>query len=119
MHTHPGRDMHAGPETHSGHDKHAGHDPEQFKRRFWLTFALTIPVVVTSEMVMDWFGYTLSGVAWVGPVLGTFIYVWGGWPFLVGAVAEIRDRAPGMMLLIAMAITVAWGSSPSLPRCEV
>ena len=60
---------------------------------------------------MDWFGYELSGVAWVGPVLGTFVFVWGGWPFLKGAVDEVRDRAPGMMLLIAMAITVAWASS--------
>jgi Cu2+-exporting ATPase len=98
-------------EGHTVHDKHAGHDPEKFRRRFWLTFALTIPVVVTSEMVMDWFGYELDGVAWVGPVLGTFIFLWGGWPFLAGAVTEVRDRAPGMMLLIAMAITVAWTAS--------
>jgi len=96
---------------HGGHDKHAGHDPEKFRRRFWLTFALTIPVVLTSGMVMDWLGYHLDGVAWVGPVLGTFIFVWGGWPFLVGAVTELRDRAPGMMLLISMAITVAWTAS--------
>ena len=94
-----------------GHDKHAGHDPEKFRRRFWLSFALTIPVVFTSGMVMDWFGYHLDGVAWVGPVLGSFIFVWGGWPFLFGAVTEVRDRAPGMMLLIAMAITVAWTAS--------
>ena len=60
---------------------------------------------------MEWFGYELSGVAWVGPVLGTFVFVWGGWPFLEGAADEVRDRAPGMMLLIAMAITVAWSSS--------
>jgi Cu2+-exporting ATPase len=103
-----GRDAHAG---HGAHDKHAGHDPEKFRRRFWLSFALTIPVVVTSEMVMEWFGYHLNGVAWVGPVLGTFIFLWGGWPFLAGAVAEIRDHQPGMMLLIAMAITVAWTAS--------
>ena len=82
-----------------------------FRRRFWLSLALTIPIVVSSEMVMDWFGYRLSGVAWVGPVLGTFVFLWGGWPFLAGAVVEIRDRAPGMMLLIAMALTVAWSAS--------
>ena len=96
---------------HAGHDKHAGHDPEVFRRRFWLTLLASIPVVFTSEMIMEWFGYSLRGVAWVGPVLGTFIYLWGGWPFLKGALAEVRDRAPGMMLLIAMAITVAWSSS--------
>ena len=96
---------------HSGHDKHAGHDPETFRRRFWLTLLISIPVIATSEMIMEWFGYELSGVAWVGPVLGTFVFVWGGWPFLTGAVNEVRARAPGMMLLIAMAITVAWTSS--------
>ena len=89
------------------HDKHAGHNPEAFRRRFWLTLVLTVPVVASSEMVMGWFGYELSRVAWVGPVLGTFIYLWGGWPSWRRP-REIRDRAPGMMLLIAMAITVAW-----------
>ena len=94
-----------------GHDQHAGHDPEAFRRKFWLSLALTIPVIVTSPMVMEWFGYSLSGVSWVGPVLGSVIFVYGGQPFLAGAVAEVRDRAPGMMLLIAMAITVAWSAS--------
>ena len=97
--------------SHAGHDKHAGHDPEVFRRRFWLTLAVSLPVVATSEMIMDWFGYHLGGVGWVGPTLGTFVYLWGGWPFLKGAVTEVRNRAPGMMLLIAMAITVAWSSS--------
>ncbi|MCU1360807.1 MAG: heavy metal translocating P-type ATPase [Ilumatobacteraceae bacterium] len=103
--------MHGEHSMHGGHDKHAGHDPELFRHRFWLTLLVSVPVVATSGMIMDWFGYHLSNVAWVGPVLGTFIYVWGGWPFLKSAVAEVRDRAPGMMLLIAMAITVAWSSS--------
>jgi P-type Cu2+ transporter len=108
-HTAPG--SHAGHAEPAGHDKHAGHDPETFRRRFWLTLLISLPVIATSEMIMDWFGYELSGVAWVGPVLGTFVFLWGGWPFLKGAVDEVRDRAPGMMLLIAMAITVAWASS--------
>jgi P-type Cu2+ transporter len=107
---HGGHDLHGG---HAGHDKHAGHDPEMFRRKVWLNLALTIPIVATSGMVMDWFGYTLEfpGRAWVGPVLGSVVFFYGGWPFLVGAVAEIRDRAPGMMLLIAMAITVAYVAS--------
>ena len=64
-------------------------------------------------MVMDWFDYTLDfpGIAWVGPVLGTVLYVWGGWPFLTGGVDEAKARQPGMMLLIAMAITVAYVAS--------
>ncbi|GAA2574808.1 heavy metal translocating P-type ATPase [Dactylosporangium fulvum] len=107
---HAGHDKHAG---HTGHDKHAGHDPEAFRRKFWLSLVLTVPVVATSHMVMDWFGYRLDfpGMAWVGPVLGTAVFLYGGWPFLAGAVSEIRDRAPGMMLLIAMAITVAYTAS--------
>ncbi len=98
---------------HEGHDKHAGHDPEMFRRRFWLSLVLTIPLVVTSEMVMDWFGYSLDfyGMKTLGPVLGSIVFWWGGWPFLAGGVAELRDRQPGMMLLISMAITVANGAS--------
>ncbi len=93
--------------------KHAGHHVEMFRRRFWWSLLLTVPLVVTSHMVMDWFGYELEfyGMDWVGPVLGTFVFVWGGWPFLAGGVQEARDRQPGMMLLIAMAITVAYGAS--------
>ncbi|MEV4628118.1 heavy metal translocating P-type ATPase [Micromonospora sp. NPDC049523] len=98
---------------HQGHDKHAGHDPELFRRKFWLSLALTVPIVVTSHMVMDWFGYSIDfpGMSWVGPVLGSVVFFYGGWPFLVGGLAEVRDRAPGMMLLISMAITVAYVAS--------
>ncbi len=98
---------------HGGHDKHAGHDPEMFRRKFWLSLLLTLPIVATSEMVMDWFGYSLDfpGIDWIGPVLGSVVFFYGGWPFLVGAVREARDRAPGMMLLISMAITVAYVAS--------
>ncbi|MEV4715040.1 heavy metal translocating P-type ATPase [Micromonospora sp. NPDC049374] len=98
---------------HGSHDKHAGHDPEQFRRKFWLSLALTIPIVVTSHMVMGWFGYTIDfpGMSWVGPVLGSVVFFYGGWPFLIGGVREVRDRAPGMMLLISMAITVAYVAS--------
>src|SRR5918996_1549885 len=113
---------HAGPDTrpvddrHRGHDqrdKHAGHDPEMFRRRFWLSLLATIPLVVTSEMVMDWFGYSLDfwGMALLGPTLGSFVFGGGGCPFLAGGLAEVRDRQPGMMLLISMAITVAYVAS--------
>ncbi|MGX7677215.1 HAD-IC family P-type ATPase [Plantactinospora sp. DSM 117369] len=95
------------------HDKHAGHDPEAFRRKFWLSLALTAPIVLTSHMVMDWFGYSLDfpGMSLVGPVLGSVVYLYGGWPFLVGGLHELRDRTPGMMLLISMAITVAYVAS--------
>ena len=106
-----GRPEDAGP--HRMHDKHAGHDPEMFRRKFWLSLALTIPIVATSRLVTHWLGYSLDfpAVSWIGPVLGSVVFFYGGWPFLVGAVREVRDRAPGMMLLIAMAITVAYLAS--------
>ncbi|HEX5588396.1 MAG TPA: copper-translocating P-type ATPase [Acidimicrobiia bacterium] len=84
-----------------------------FRRLFWWSLALTVPVVITSPMVMDWFGYQLdfTGVDLVGPVLGTVIFLWPGWVFLSGGWSEIKARQPGMMLLIAMAITVAYAAS--------
>src|SRR5688572_13829714 len=84
-----------------------------FRRRFWWSLLLTAPVVATSHMVMGWFGYALDfpGMELVGPVLGSVLFFWGGWPFLSGGRDEARGRRPGMMLLIAMAITVAYGAS--------
>ncbi|RIV37080.1 heavy metal translocating P-type ATPase [Micromonospora radicis] len=110
---HGERAPHSEHAPHGGHDKHAGHDPEVFRRKFWLSLILTVPIVVTSHMVMAWFGYRLDfpGIDLVGPVLGTVVFGYGGWPFLQGAVREVADRAPGMMLLIAMAITVAYLAS--------
>jgi Cu2+-exporting ATPase len=103
----------AGHAGHDGHDKHAGHDPEMFRRLFWWNLLLAVPVLVFSEQIQDWFDYSIDGAwtAWVAPVLGTVIYLWGGRPFLAGGVTEVRNRQPGMMLLIALAITVAYGSS--------
>ena len=99
---------------HADHSTHAGHDPEVFRRKFWLSLALTVPVVFWADMVQEWFGYTapeFPGSNWIAPVLGTVIFVYGGAPFLQGAYREIRRRQPGMMLLIAMAITVAFVAS--------
>jgi Cu2+-exporting ATPase len=105
---------------HGGHGDHA----EMFRRRFWLSLLLTVPIVATSHMVMDWFGYSLdfSGIDLVGPALGIGLFFWGGWPFLSGGWQEARARRPGMMLLIAMAITVAYTASLATtfdcwPRC--
>jgi len=99
---------------HGGHDKHEGHDPEVFRKRFWLSLLLTIPTVVFSEMIQEWFGYSLTGVpgnALVSPVLGAFIFVYGGHVFLQGGWREVRNRQPGMMLLISLAISVAFVAS--------
>jgi Cu2+-exporting ATPase len=84
----------------------------QFRDRFWWSLLLAAPVVGFSRMFADLLGYTQpAGTAWVSPVLGVVIYFYGGWPFLTGAVAEIRARQPGMMLLVALAITVAFVAS--------
>jgi len=85
-----------------------------FRDRFWLSLAFTLLVVFFSDMVQEWFGYRapeFPGSEWVAPVLGTAVFIYGGAPFIRGAIAEIRARQPGMMLLIGMAITVAFGAS--------
>ncbi|MDD9371311.1 MAG: heavy metal translocating P-type ATPase, partial [Acidimicrobiales bacterium] len=118
---HDSHEQHGGHESHDSHDQHGGHGShgghaghaDMFRRRFWWSLLLTIPLVVTSEMIMDWFGYSLDfrGMDLVGPVFGTALFVWGGWPFISGGAQEAKDRKPGMMLLIAMAITVAYIAS--------
>ncbi|MFV0526440.1 MAG: copper-translocating P-type ATPase [Acidimicrobiales bacterium] len=89
------------------------HHAEMFRRRFWWSLVLAVPVAVCSRQFQDWFGYTLPEVlsVWVPPVFGTVLYVWGGQPFLSGAVSEARARQPGMMSLVALGITVAFVSS--------
>jgi Cu2+-exporting ATPase len=106
----------AEPDEHGGHGGHGGHGDHaaQFRDRFWLSFVLTIPVIAYSEMVQEWLGFTppqFPGSQWVAPVLGTIVFLYGGRPFLEGGVAELRSRQPGMMLLISLAILVAFGAS--------
>ncbi|PRX50372.1 Cu2+-exporting ATPase [Prauserella shujinwangii] len=117
-HAHPGshgdHGGHGGHRGQGGHDKHAGHSPAMFRDRFWLSLVLTLPVVAYADMIQMWLGYTaprFPGAELIAPVLGTVIFAYGGRPFLAGAVTEIRDRAPGMMLLIGMAISVAYVAS--------
>lgn len=114
---HAGHNMTAGAAGHGGHGGHGDH-VGQFRRLFWIMLVFAVPVVVFSGMFSMILGYSLpdvAGVGWISPVLGTVMYVWGGRPFLQGAVSELRSRTPGMMLLIALAITVAflasWGAS--------
>jgi Cu2+-exporting ATPase len=106
--------MHSGDAGHGGHGAHVA----QFRRLFWVMLVLAVPTVGMSGMFATIIGYPLpafGGSTWVSPVVGTVMYFWGGRPFLTGAASEIRSRAPGMMLLIGLAITVAfvssWGAS--------
>ena len=98
----------------AGHDRHAGHSVAMFRDKFWLTLALTIPVVVLSTDIQDWFGYSLPtfpGEQYAAAILGTVIFLYGGLVFLRGAQGELADRKPGMMTLISLAIIVAFVTS--------
>nr|WP_255405802.1 heavy metal translocating P-type ATPase [Sinomonas sp. R1AF57] len=109
--------LHAGhgdPHAVHTHGEHAGHSVAMFRDRFWLTLGLSLVVVYFSGMFWRLFGATppmFPGSEWIGPVLGTVIFFYGGLPFLKGGLSEARTRKPGMMLLIAMAITVAFAAS--------
>ena len=103
---------------HSGHNPghgQMGHDHHRmmiadFRKRFWVTLVLTIPILFFSPMIQDFFGYEflLPGNSYILFALSTIVYFYGGWPFLKGFVSEIKNGAPGMMTLISMAISVAY-----------
>jgi P-type Cu2+ transporter len=99
---------------HEHHGGGRGNHAAQFRRRFVITAVLALPVVGFSMMFSDLLGYPLPAgpwVPWVSPLLGTVIFFYGGAPFLTGAWSEIKQRQPGMMLLISLAITVAFVAS--------
>ena len=103
-----GHDQHAG---HGGHDKHAGHSVEMFRDKFWITLLLTLPTLVWGHMLQGALGYTaprFPGSHWIPAVFGTAVFLYGGVVFLRGAAHELKDRLPGMMTLISLAITVAF-----------
>ena len=115
-HTHAGHGDHTGHGVNEHTSHHAGHGDHvgQFRRLFWIMLILAVPVVGFNATFAHLIGYQLPDaewVRWVSPLLGTVMYFWGGRPFLTGAASEIRSRKPGMMLLIALAITVAFISS--------
>jgi hypothetical protein len=93
------------------------HPDMMFKRPFWVALALTIPVVIYSHMIQMLLGYTapvFPGSEYLSPVLGSIIFWYGGWVFLTGAISEIRSRTPGMMTLVALAITTARIPCPAI-----
>ncbi|MGH7569505.1 MAG: copper-translocating P-type ATPase [Gemmatimonadales bacterium] len=117
-----GRDSGAGvtPESHGGHGGHGGHEGHGgraehvavFRRRFWVSLALTVPVLTTSEMVQHFLGLrgvlAFRGDRFVELLFATAVYFYGGWPFLTGLAGELRQKLPGMMTLVALAISVAY-----------
>jgi Cu2+-exporting ATPase len=113
MNTH---EMHEGHEhMHHGAGGHAGHHENMiadFRKRFWISLIVSVPIVILSPMVQQWLGLgemlSFGAAKYVLFVLAAFVYVYGGYPFLKGLVDEIKSRRPGMMTLIAVAITVAF-----------
>jgi len=97
--------------AHAEHDRHAGHSVAMFRTRFWIALLLTVPTVVWGHMLTSVTGRhapAFPGSPWLAPVLGTMVFAYGGTPFIRGAARELRDRLPGMMTLIALAIAVAF-----------
>lgn len=95
---------------HAGHIDHTGHEA-LFRKRFWVSLILSIPVLLYTPMLQMWFGFRmpeLPGSQWVAPLFAVIVFLYGGIPFIQMAIPEIRDRQPGMMLLISLAISVSF-----------
>lgn len=100
--------------SHEAHDKHAGHHTEDFIKKFCVTLVLTIPILAYSDLPQLFFGRSapaFDGSEYISLILGSIIFFYGGWIFIKGALSEIKARLPGMMTLVALAITAAYGYS--------
>jgi P-type Cu2+ transporter len=101
-------------DLHGSQDRHTGHSVAMFRDKFWLSFALTIPIVFWSSDVQHWLGYkapSFPGSKFIPAILGTVVFVYGGLVFIRGAWGELAERKPGMMTLISLAVIVAFGTS--------
>jgi Cu2+-exporting ATPase len=108
---HAGHEQHAGHDTHDGHDKQAGRSVAMFRDKFWISLLLTVPTLIWGHMLQRAFTFSppqFPGSQWIPVVFGTAVFFYGGTTFIKGAIGELRDRAPGMMTLIALAISVAF-----------
>ncbi len=125
---HHGHGTHEQQHHGEGPDRHAGHSVGMFRNRFWIALLLTVPILVWGHMLPGLMGYRppqIPGTRWIAPGFGAVVYLYGGWPFIQGAGRELRARLPGMMTLIGLAITVAFGWSvavtlgyPGMPLWE-
>ena len=95
---------------HAGHVDHTGHE-EMFRQRFWVSLLLSIPVLLYTPMLQMWFGFRMPefpGSQWIAPLFAVIVFLYGGVPFIQMAIPEIRNRQPGMMLLVSLAISVSF-----------
>ena len=114
-HGHEAKDMHREHKSspaHSSHADHHAHMVADFRRRFWVCLAITLPILALSPMLQDWFGLgdalAFPGDLWILLALSSAVYLYGGKPFLKGFVDEVGKGRPGMMTLVAVAISVAY-----------
>ncbi len=101
----------SGDHAHGDHDGHHSDHAAMFRDRLWVSAALTIPILYFAERIQEWFGYTavsFPGSGLVNPILATILFFYAGSVFLKGAEGELRERRPGMMTLISLAISVAY-----------
>ena len=110
-HEQHGMKDHGGHGDEAAHDRHEGHSVAMFRDRFWITLLLSVPTVLWSGMVQHMLGFsapTFPGSSYVPALFGTAVYFYGGLVFVGGGLRELRDRLPGMMTLISLAITVSF-----------
>jgi Cu2+-exporting ATPase len=122
-HGHGNHKVNGGNGDHDDHDGQGGHDHSQhhtmmikdFRKRFWISLVISVPILVLSPMVQGLLGFEFSLTQGYDKyllfALSTIVFFYGGWPFLTGLIDELKKKQPGMMTLIAVAITVAWGYS--------
>ena len=117
-HMHHSGDQHSKEQKHQGHVHHDHHAMmvQDFRKRFWIALLLTLPVLLLSPMIQSFISvnWTFNGQLYLLFVLSTVIFFYGGWPFLTGLISEIKQKNPGMMTLIAVAISTAWFYSSSV-----
>ncbi|GAB3044111.1 heavy metal translocating P-type ATPase [Virgibacillus ainsalahensis] len=114
-HSHDRHQSHA--HDHGSHGGHGHHDHGDmvgdFKKRFFISLIITIPILALSPMIQDFMGvdWRFTGDMYILFALSTVVFFYGGWPFITGGISELKDKNPGMMTLIALAITIAYGYS--------